>query len=193
MNIFVPLVQAHPEVLDDLLVAEGQEVVSFDRLVDVVASMDDFAFALDGQSERVLKDEPLGPFLADAYLPVIPSEDWHARLESAADSEPSPSHDWVTFAEGTTLSRGVTVPDDDHAIMRVSLFSRVDTAVRRVSIEYANGPGTPPTALSMSLATGCSLPDWGECQTTECGGDCELRRRYHHGNGLVCWCPNRQQ
>jgi hypothetical protein len=194
MNVLFPFLSDHPDAANQL--SRTDKTVPFDAVVDLVARRQDFPFNLNPDVAARLRDEePLGPLLMYGYLRVIEGPRWRALVAGARPDEPSQGVDWVTFVRPPGFHQGIALPDDDEVTQRVSVFTDVGGSVRRVSIDYSQ-PGPPdwsqpgPRGLSMSLTTECSLPDWGECQSSECGGQCELRRKPDHDDGLVCWCPN---
>jgi hypothetical protein len=84
------------------------------------------------------------------------------------------------------------MPQDSEPGWRISMFARVDDAIRRASIDYGQvrESGAPPQGASVSSPRACSLPDRGACDADECGGGCELKRVYGDRDGFICWCPD---
>jgi hypothetical protein len=186
MNVLYSFLSGHPDAARELIGQEGDKV-PLAAVVELVNARDDFPFALDFATIDRLAD-PLGPLLAESYLRVNDGERWRELVATARADEPSTGVDWVGFVQPPGDALGIALPDDDDATLRVALFTRVGEGVRRISLDYRT-PGQP-TGVSMSLGTECSLPDWGKCQTTECGGRCERLRKPDHHDGLVCWCPS---
>jgi hypothetical protein len=192
MNLLVRLMRDHPEMVDAL---SATEAVRFDRLIGALSVFEDFPLALDEMVAReTLAHEPVGPLLEGSYLPVVEGETWRARTQPGTATEPVRANEWVTFAGGQMSPRGVVLPDDNSREWRVSLFARVDDAVRRASIDYGivETSGAASVGASVSESRECSLPDRGKCNTGECSGDCELKRVYDDRDGLVCWCPREE-
>lgn len=193
MNILVPFMQEHPDAVDELT---DSERISFERVIDAVRRFD-FPVALDREiGSQLTSWEPFGRFLAEAYLPVVESDRWRSRLESAAPPDQkehgADRTEWVTFTPGRDSARGLALPDDHNpANQRLSLFASERDALERVSVDYADSPF--PTGLSFSLPRACSLPAWGECRGEECRGDCVLTRVHDDNDGLVCRCPHSDQ
>jgi hypothetical protein len=194
MNILVSFLRGHREAVD--LLTRGEQ----SSLLDVVGAKEgfEFPFALDREiADALIRGQPNGHLLREAYLPVIERDDWERQLRSAAPADhvervPFAVSEHVTMVPSLTSTRGVTLPDDDDlASMRLSFFGRWRDSRLRVSIEYASGPGLP-TGLAVTLAVACSLPDRGECDAGECGGDCERKRVHNDDDGLVCRCPHEQ-
>ena len=191
MNVLALFLRDHRDAVERV---DGRQRIGF-RDIDELTGGFVFPFdindeALDALSTR----EPDGYLMRDAYLPVIEQEYWRSRLESAMPPLRAPRRagevtEWVTFAAAPRSPHGISLPnDDDGMTLRLSMFARTDFT-RRVSIEYANGPGTP-TGVAVSAADGCSLPDWGECYGDDCGGDCDLRRVRNDDDGMACHCPH---
>jgi hypothetical protein len=187
MNLLFSWMKGHPEVVD--AVADSDlETVRLAHLIELIGS-EEFPLVLDWDLvDRLRAEEPLGQLLEEAYLPILSSGQWAEAMEQAeAEDSPPDYPDWVAFAASENLGRGVTMPDDGGATMRISLFTRLGSAVRRLSLDY--GSERQPVAVSLSLGQGCSLPDWGNCSGEECEGDCSLRRAPRQ-EGLVCRCPH---
>jgi hypothetical protein len=193
MNALALFLRDHRDAVDRV---EGRQRVGF---WDINELVDGFVFPFDVDAETLdalSAEEPHGDLLRDAYLPVIENESWRSRLESAMPparrpARPGDVNEWVTFAEARQRAHGVSLPDDDdRRALRLSMFARTDFT-RRVSIEYASGPGRP-TGVAVSAANGCSLPDWGECYGDDCGGDCQLRRVHDDDDGMECHCPHEE-
>jgi hypothetical protein len=196
VNILVPFLRDHRQFVDRLIDTDEQ-VSSFDRVIDATEDVD-LPFVLNRDiAADLTRGQPNGHVLRRAYLPIIAHERWLAQVQSAdppspPDENPRAIHEHATFVRGDASTQGVSLPDDDDfAFQRVSLFARGgDTdALQRVNIEYAHGPGMP-TGVSISLAHGCSLPDWGRCREKDCSGDCRLARVHNDDDGLVCHCPH---
>lgn len=178
---------SHPEVVDALS-GSGLDVVGLDPLLELGADEElPVAFELD-VLRALREDELVGPLLESSYLPLLPRERWAEAIEQAKFDDRVDEHqDWVAFATGLEGDRGVTMPDDPGPTPRVALFVRMDSGVRRIGLDY--GSGQRPTAVSLSVGRGCSLPDWGACSEEECAGACGLRRAPKQ-EGLVCVCPS---
>lgn len=191
MNVLAAFLRDHPSALREL--ADGERV-SLGRLTAVIQEYD-FPFVLDHEvNAALIRGQPLGHVLPDAYLGVVEVEHWNSRLEAAdapqeRERKPLGVNEWVTLASTGDSARGLSLPDDDdRANHRISMLAG-SGALQRVSIEYPGEPGLPG-GLSVSLVHGCSLPDWGECRGDDCSGDCRLERVYNDENGLVCRCPH---
>jgi hypothetical protein len=187
VNVLLFFLRDHPDATREL-VRTGDETVPLGGIVDLISRWGDFPLVLDFDVLERLGAEPLGEALLSGYLPVVDSEKWGRQVAAAEPDYDDGGAEWVTFVKHPADPRGVSLPGEAGGPMRVSVFTRVGDSVRRVSIDYER-PG-PPTSLSISLAAGCSLPDWGECSSSECSGDCELRRRRDDNDGLVCRCPS---
>lgn len=187
MNLLYSWMSDHPRIVDALS-ASGLDVVNLDPLLELAAA-DEFPVAFNPEVLRHLReDELVGPLLESSYLPLLPSEHWAEAIERAEfDNRVDEHQDWVAFAAGRDGDRGVTMPDDAAASLRISMFVRTDSGVRRISLEYPSLQ--QPTAVSLSVPRRCSLPDWGRCSEKECEGACELRRAPKR-EGLVCVCPS---
>lgn len=186
MNLLYSWMSGHPEVVDALS-RSGLEVVSLDPLLELAAG-DEFPVAFDRETLGSLReDELFGPLLESSYLPLLPRERWAEAIERAeADDRVDEQRDWVAFAVGRDGDRGVTMPDDADPSLRISMFLRTDSGVRRISLDY--GFLQRPTSVSLSVTRRCSLPDWGACSEEECEGACGLRRAPKR-DGLICVCP----
>jgi hypothetical protein len=191
MNVLALFLRDHAEAVDRL---EGRERIGFRDLNEFVDGFV-FPFDIDGETVDALStQEPPAHLLREAYLPVIEKEYWRSRVLSARPplaqmGDTRQVNEWVTFAAADESRYGLSLPDDgDRTTLRISMFAR-DDRTRRVSIEYADGPGSP-TGVAVSRPNGCSLPDWGECYGEDCGGDCQLCRIHHDDDGMECHCPH---
>lgn len=186
MNVLATFMHDHPEVVDAL--AESGERVPFGRLRELLSVLP-FPFTLDSpEADDAFAANPEleGP-LQEAYLPVLPLEQWQQAIDLAAPAHPLLEREWVVYAAAKELQVGVTLPQDGEPILRISLFTRIEGRVGRVSIDYADGAGPPPTGVSAAV-NDCSLPDWGRCeQDGGCGGECQPVRAFGPER-LVCRC-----
>jgi hypothetical protein len=186
MNILGTYMHDHPEVVDAL--GSAGERVPFGLLQEALAALE-FPFALTSpQIDDALAANPeLGGLLQEAYLPVVPLEHWREAIERAEAVHPLSESDWVVYAAAKERPTGFTLPQDGDPILRVSLFTRTEGRVGRVSVDYANGPSLP-TGLSAGVNE-CSLPDWGRCEQNggPCDGECKAGRAFGPER-MICRC-----
>jgi hypothetical protein len=193
MNVLIPALRGHPEAVDRLV---QEERVLLEHVTNVIRDFE-LPFALSQEMvDGLVRGQPLGYLLAEAYLGVVSGNDWGSQVQSAAPAEPTEENpfgmtEWVTFASGHDSSRGLSLPDDDDSTSpRLSLFAQDGASLQRASVEFAQGVDFPPTGVAVSWARGCSLPDWGQCRSGECDGACVLTRVVSDPDGLVCHCPH---
>jgi hypothetical protein len=186
MNVLASFMQDHPEVVDVL--ATSGERMQFGSLRQLLSALG-FPFALTSPEidDALAADPELEGPLQEAYLPVVPLEHWQEAVEQAQPIHPISEPDWVIYAAAKELPAGVTLPQDGDPILRVSLFTRIEERIGRVSVDYANGAGSPPTGLSTAVNE-CSLPDWGRCEEDgACQGECQPSRAFGPER-MVCRC-----
>jgi hypothetical protein len=184
VNILVGLLRRYPGLVDRLVIGERADLPF---VLDVAGEAEEFRGYIEGYY-RAQYGPGLSSVLSGAYLPVVPNDYWRTRLEWAHEDDGGGPTEWVSHIRGEMQPAGVTLPDDRLQVPRLSLFFRDNGAVRRVSVEYEEDRPLP-TGVSVSVVTGCSLPDWGECRGDECRGGCELKRTYDDRDGLFCRCP----
>jgi hypothetical protein len=184
LNVLALLAKDHPNFVDSIA---GTEPVGFETLVEALSAWSDLPLVFDREVVGRALDEPMGPLLADGYLPTFHPREWRERVAAADDVEPIEAGEWVTFAEASHGDRGITLPDDAATTPRISLFARLGDSVRRISLDYPSF-GSQPTALSLSLPAECGLPDWGECPPGRCDGKCEPTRALGGTDRWVCRC-----
>jgi hypothetical protein len=182
MNQLAQLLRSNPSVVDELA-GEGAELVSIQRLTDTLQQLPGIAPLDFDVVERASADPVVGPYVAESYLRALPTELWEGRRAQALPSYgfASPS-EWVTFVRGAESGRGLSMPQDSSASQRVSLFTRVEGAVRRISIER---PGESGASVSIALERRCEDPDGGQCAPGACG--CVLQE-VADPDGLECRC-----
>lgn len=188
MNILVPFLLEHPDAAQRLIAAADDSHLPFAAVVDLLGNRADVRFDLDRDiADRLQEETWIGEELVSSYLRVMPGIQWRDRAARAADHDDTGA-DWVRFVQPPGAEFGLTLPEDAAPWFRVSLFSAARSGVHRVSIDYRQ-PG-PPVGVSSGLTQSCSLPDWGQCNSAECGGGCELVRRHDCNDGLACRCPH---
>lgn len=186
MNVLASLMHDHPEVVD-ILTTSGERVQfrSLGQMLPAPA----FPFALISPEidDALAADPELEGPLQEAYLPVVPLEHWQEAVEQAEPVHPVFEPDWVVYAAAKERPMGITLPQDGDPILRVSLFTRIEGRIGRVSVDYANGAGSAPTGLSAAV-NDCSLPDWGRCeQDGACQGECQAGRAFGPER-MICRC-----
>jgi hypothetical protein len=176
----------HPQVVDVL--ATAGESVQFEWLRQALSGLElPFALTSPEIDDALAADPELEGPLQEAYLPVVALDHWQDAVEQAEPVHPISESDWVVYAAANERPVGVTLPQDGDPILRVSLFTRIEGRIGRVSVDYMNGAGAPPTGLSAAVSE-CSLPDWGRCeQDGGCQGSCKLRRAFGPER-MICRC-----
>lgn len=188
VNVLQTYLHDHPEFVD-VLTASG-DIVRIEVLSEILSALE-FPFPLaSAEIDDALAGSPeLEQMLQEAYLPVVPLDQWQTAVEQAEPVHPVSERDWVVYAAAKERRTGVTLPQDGDPILRVSLFTRIEGRVGRVSVDYANGAGPPSTGLSAAV-NACSLPDWGRCeQDGGCEGECQPGRAFGPER-MVCRCTS---
>jgi hypothetical protein len=183
VNLLLAVLRARAEALPDV---DSPEEAPFDLLASI-AEAEDEGF---GSLLRAIRaDSLIGPHLGSAFAGVVPLAEWEeAREEGAAEQAESGTHsEWVEMLPLPGRDYGITLPEDRMQEPRISLFTRFDGAVRRLSV--VSIPGRRP-ALELRLAGGeCGSPYRGRCG----GGSCtECRQEWIDRPGAPpayhCFC-----
>lgn len=184
MNLLAWVLRARIDTLPDL---DPSEDLPYRWLAEVAA-----ADVHLGPLLRATDIDPLiSQALSDSFAGVVPLEEWDAAREmgTAEQAELDDHSEWVTMIPVPGREYGVTLPDDQLPDQRVSLFTRADGAVRRISVVVI--PGKRPT-LELRLAGGeCGFPYRGTCG----GGTCVNCRqawidRPGQPAGYACRCDD---
>lgn len=183
MNLLLSVLRARAEALPDI---ENMEEVSFDWLAGIAEAEDE---GLGNLLRAARADSLIGSQLDSAFAGVVPLAKWgEAREQGMAEqAEPDAHSEWVEMIPLPGRDYGITLPEDRLREPRISLFTRIDGAVRRLSVAVL--PGRRP-ALELRLAGGeCGSPDRGRCS----GGSCtECRQEWIDREGAPpayhCFC-----
>jgi hypothetical protein len=162
VNLLLSMLQARAEVLPDI---GHLEELSFDWLADIAEAE---AESLGSLLRAARADSLISSELNSAFAGVVPLAEWEqAREEGVAEqAEIGAYGEWVEMTLLPGRDYGITLPEDRQREPRISLFTRVDGAVRRLSVVAL--PGRRPT-LELRLAGGeCGSPYRGRCS----GGSC---------------------
>jgi hypothetical protein len=172
VNLLVRLLLEDPSLVDDLA---GGDTVTFSQLVD----------RLPAESEAASLARPVqgDPALSLGYLQVLTAPEWEDALASAREGGSSQASEWVTMVAGSDGATGLTLPEDASPVKRLSFFSRVGLAVRRISIDAVHEG-------EVGVGNGhCGLPSRGTCEPGGCGG-CTARLQAVEPPGIVCVCSH---
>jgi hypothetical protein len=184
MNLLVQLLRSH---VGELPYLDPAEDVPFRLLETLVAADERLGPVLRAADADPLISEALSSSFAGAVR--VDAWDEAREIAKAEQAEPGAHSEWVTIIPVPERDYGVTLPDDLLPDQRVSLFTRAEGTVRRVSVVVI--PGERPT-LELRMAGGeCGFPYRGVCG----GGSCQHCRqawvgRPDHPAGYVCRCDD---
>jgi hypothetical protein len=135
------------------------------------------------------QDSPDWSMLSEAYLPVAQTSTWAAFIDEAQEiPSPRPDDEWVAFVPAPQTEQGLILPDDSLPVLRVSLFTNVNGADRRVSIEERRrGEGRVSVHIDLRH---CGLPTRARCDPGVCGSCRPVRVYNTDPAGYKCECPH---
>lgn len=184
MNLLVSALREHTGGLADL---DPSEDAPYRTVAEVAAGNRDLA--------RLLRAVDVDPLISDAlsqtFAGVVLLEDWNNARETglAEFAQPDAPNEWVTIIRIPGRRFGVTLPEDRLPDQRVSLFTRTDQTIRRVSVVVI--PDQRPR-LELRMAGGeCGFPYRGVCSGGTCT-NCQHQWMAPPGQpaGYACRCDD---
>lgn len=185
MNLLLSVLRAHAADLPQL---EPRETLPASWLAELAEAQ---STSVGNLLRAARADVLIGPKVESAFAGVVPLAEWvEAREEGAAEpADPGAFAEWVEIVPLPGGELGITLPEDRLPEPRISLFTRIDGAVRRLSVAVLPGPRP---ALELRLAGGeCGSPYRGRCS----GGGCDdCRQRWFDREGAPpayhCFCAD---